>query len=271
MVLRHATLTGISRASKIGELLQEIWTPDVKANQLADVISGIAPVRSVVNLGTGIADLVLLPIEEMKKKDGRLSRGIQKGTSSFAKNTTLEVIKLGARLAIGTQVILEKAESILGAKFNQELCVETIDHHHHQHSSIDPNQTLEQDPITGLPTNLIGTPAGENRQHELISRYALQPQNFKVGAQSAYEDLRQNLRSTAQTILAVPLEVFNEGSGQAVVKAVPIAILHPMVGATGAISKTLLGLHNSLDPQGSTSHRLDKYKQQPSPSSSSSH
>ncbi|KNE94284.1 hypothetical protein PSTG_12310 [Puccinia striiformis f. sp. tritici PST-78] len=271
MVLRHATLTGISRASKIGELLQEIWTPDVKANQLADVISGIAPVRSVVNLGTGIADLVLLPIEEMKKKDGRLSRGIQKGTSSFAKNTTLEVIKLGARLAIGTQVILEKAESILGAKFNQELCVETIDHHHHQHSSIDPNQTLEQDPITGLPTNLIGTQAGENRQHELISRYALQPQNFKVGAQSAYEDLRQNLRSTAQTILAVPLEVFNEGSGQAVVKAVPIAILHPMVGATGAISKTLLGLHNSLDPQGSTSHRLDKYKQQPSPSSSSSH
>ncbi|KNZ44315.1 uncharacterized protein VP01_9291g1 [Puccinia sorghi] len=82
----------ISRASKIGQLLQEIWTPDVKANQLEDVISGIGPVRSVVNLGTKIADLVLLPIEEMKKKDGHLSSGIQKGTSPFAKNTTLEVI-----------------------------------------------------------------------------------------------------------------------------------------------------------------------------------
>jgi len=70
-------------------------------------------VRSVVNLGTKIADLVLLPIEEMKKKDGHLSGGIQKGTSSFAKNTTLEVINLGARLAIGPQVVLEKAESIL--------------------------------------------------------------------------------------------------------------------------------------------------------------
>ncbi|WAQ86049.1 hypothetical protein PtA15_6A679 [Puccinia triticina] len=60
------------------------------------LISGIAPVQSVVNLGTGIADLVLLPIEEMKKKDDRLSRGIQKGTSLFAKNTNLEVLKLGA-------------------------------------------------------------------------------------------------------------------------------------------------------------------------------
>jgi hypothetical protein len=37
-----------------------------------------------------------------------------------------------------------------------------------------------------------------------------------------------------------------------------------MVGATGAISKTLLGLHNSLDPNGSASHLLDKYKQHPS-------
>ncbi|PLW23851.1 hypothetical protein PCANC_25981 [Puccinia coronata f. sp. avenae] len=249
MVLRHATLTGISRASKIGELLQEIWTPDVKANQLADVISGIAPVRSVVNLGTGIADLVLLPIEEMKKKDGRLSRGIQKGTSSFAKNTTLEVIKLGARLATGTQVVLEKAESILGAKFHHELCGETIDHM----SSASPNLSSENP----LP-----------HQHELFSKYALQPESFKAGAQSAYHDLRDNFRSTAQTILAVPLEVFNEGSGQAVVKAIPIAILHPMVGATGAISKTLLGLHNSLDPHGSASHLLDKYKQHPSSSDS---
>ncbi|KAA1129630.1 autophagy- protein 2 [Puccinia graminis f. sp. tritici] len=262
MVLRHATLTGISKASKIGEMLQEIWTPDVKANQLADVISGIAPVRSVVNLGTGIADLVLLPIEEMKKKDGRLSRGLQKGTSSFAKNTTLEMIKLGARLAIGTQVILEKAESMLGAKLtNDQLCGETIDHLHHLTTPNPNDQSLDHN--TNSPHLLL-------QDHEHFSKYALQPSDFKSGAQSAYHDLRDNFRSTAQTILAVPLEVFNEGSGQAVVKAIPIAILHPMVGATGAISKTLLGLHNSLDPLGSTSHLLDKYKQQQHHPSSSS-
>ncbi|KNZ49045.1 uncharacterized protein VP01_5240g2 [Puccinia sorghi] len=77
---------------KIGKLLQETWTPDVKANQLEDVISGIGPMQLVVNLRKKIVDLVLLPIEEMKKKDGHLNSGIQRGTSPFAKNTTLEVI-----------------------------------------------------------------------------------------------------------------------------------------------------------------------------------
>jgi autophagy-related protein 2 len=51
----------------------------------------------------------------------------------------------------------------------------------------------------------------------------------------------------------------NKGSGRAVVKAVPIAILHPMVGATGAISKTLLGLRHTLDPFASNNDE-DKYK-----------
>ena len=32
------------------------------------------------------------------------------------------------------------------------------------------------------------------------------------------------------------------------VRAVPIAVLKPMIGATEAVSKTLLGLQNTLDP-----------------------
>jgi hypothetical protein len=87
----------------------------VKATQLVDVISGVAPIRSVVNVGSGVADLVLLPIAQYKK-DGRVLRGVQKGTTSFLKSTAMEAIKLGARLATGTQVILEQAENVLGTK-----------------------------------------------------------------------------------------------------------------------------------------------------------
>ena len=36
---------------------------------------------------------------------------------------------------------------------------------------------------------------------------------------------------------------------RSVIRAVPIAVLKPMIGATEAISKTLLGLHNTLDPE----------------------
>ncbi|KNZ44019.1 hypothetical protein VP01_958g1 [Puccinia sorghi] len=126
MVSRYATLTGCQYYRSHGVVGHRAL--DVKANQLADVISGIALVQLIVlNLGSGITDLVLLPIEaEMKKTDGCLSCGIQKGMSSFVEKTTLEVIKMGGRLAIRAQVVLEKAESILGAKSHQELCSETI-------------------------------------------------------------------------------------------------------------------------------------------------
>ena len=44
------------------------------------------------------------------------------------------------------------------------------------------------------------------------------------------------------------------------VRAVPIAVLKPMIGASEAISKTLLGLHNTLDP-GVRIENEAKYKQ----------
>lgn len=40
----------------------------------------------------------------------------------------------------------------------------------------------------------------------------------------------------------------HEGPVRSVIRAVPIAVLKPMIGASEAISKTLLGLHNTLDP-----------------------
>ncbi|KAI8460975.1 hypothetical protein BY996DRAFT_6408983 [Phakopsora pachyrhizi] len=273
MVLRHVNLIGVSKPSKIGELLKEIWTPDVKANQLGDVISGIAPIRSVVNLGNGLADLILLPIEQVKKKDGRLVRGLQRGSTSFAKSTALEAIKFGAKLAIGTQVVLEKAEGIfiggggsikskssktrgdkqrdLSLTEEEVLRVEAID------EDLD-----DQVVLLGSKDDDKAIVSGSNdsgARFKKLSRYSEQPENLKQGAKEGYKDLRDHIRVTAQTILAVPLEVFNEGSGQAVVKAVPIAILHPMVGFTGAISKTLLGMRHSID-ENTVMYDRDKYK-----------
>jgi len=40
----------------------------------------------------------------------------------------------------------------------------------------------------------------------------------------------------------------SKGAVRAVIRAVPIAVLKPMIGASEAVSKTLMGLHNTLDP-----------------------
>lgn len=44
-----------------------------------------------------------------------------------------------------------------------------------------------------------------------------------------------------------------------VIRAVPIAVLKPMIGASEAVSKTLLGLRNTMDPQNRRENE-EKYK-----------
>ena len=177
-------------------MLNDLWTPDVKATQLVDVISGVSPIRSLVNVGSGVADLILLPISQYKK-DGRIVRGMQKGATAFIKSTAVEAIKMGARLATGTQVILEQAENVLGGQFpdsytNESFLVSTFDDVGHFSNDSE----------------------GEDFGLDLISKYAEQPADIRQGVQSAYQSLRRNLNSAAQTILAIPMEAYERSGNE---------------------------------------------------------
>lgn len=50
-----------------------------------------------------------------------------------------------------------------------------------------------------------------------------------------------------------------KGPVRTIIQAVPIAVLRPMIGASEAVSKTLWGLRNTLDPEG-LDEIGDKYK-----------
>ncbi|CAG8682500.1 8209_t:CDS:2, partial [Funneliformis caledonium] len=84
-----------------------IKLPHIKITQVPNVVSGVAPIRSLVNLGSGVADLILLPIEQYKK-NGRIIRGLQKGTESFAQATTMEAIRFGIKLQLERRFCLNK-------------------------------------------------------------------------------------------------------------------------------------------------------------------
>lgn len=202
-----------------------MWTPDVKANQLVDVISGIAPIRSVVNVGSGLADLVLIPIAQYRK-DKRLMRGLQRGAKSFVKTTALEAVKLGAKLATGTQVILEEAESLLGPSV---VVVEPLEGGYATASSATSPRmssrdtqlasssedesdvdTLDMRSVRGVTT---ASYAGDNPPR-LVSKYADQPNDVREGVEAAYKSLGKNLTSAAQTILAVPMEVYERSGNE---------------------------------------------------------
>lgn len=101
----------------------------------------------------------------------------------------MEAIKLGARLATGTQVILEQAENVLGGQFKDSVTAEAL-------------QIPYEDEYA------------EGSDEDLISRYAAQPTGLKEGVQSAYHSLQRNLHSAAQTILAVPMEVYERSGNE---------------------------------------------------------
>lgn len=113
--LPKVKLFGLDGAAKIGASLGKIYVPVFQLTQVIGIIAGLAPLRSVVNIGGGFKDLIAIPINEYKK-DGRLWRSIQKGTTSFAKTTGYELLNLGAKLASGTQVLLEQGEELFGGE-----------------------------------------------------------------------------------------------------------------------------------------------------------
>ncbi|CAL5874344.1 uncharacterized protein PFLUO_LOCUS8640 [Penicillium psychrofluorescens] len=218
MVLRHVIIYGVSGFDRLGHTLNDIWMPDIKRNQLPGVLAGLAPIRSLVNVGGGVRDLVVVPMREYQK-DGRIVRSIQKGALAFAKTTSNELVKLGAKLAIGTQTVLQGAEDLLTS----------------------PNAVVasEEDQV-------------DEDEAKKISLYADQPIGVVQGLRGAFTGLERDLLLARDAIVAVPGEVVESGSARAAAKAVwkhaPTVILRPAIGVSKAVGQTLLGAGNTLDP-----------------------
>ena len=231
MVLRHVIIYGVSGFDKLGKTLNDLWMPDVKRNQLPGVLAGLAPIRSLVNVGGGVRDLVVVPMKEYRK-DGRVVRSIQRGAVAFARTTTTELVRLGAKLAIGTQTVLQGAEDFL----NQQ--------------PPPPQQQQQQRPDFAAGWEDAELDDEEKKQ---ISLYADQPVGVMQGLKGAYASLERDLLTARDAIVAMPGEVMESGTAggaaRAVLRGAPTIILRPAMGVSKAVGQTLLGATNSLDPE----------------------
>jgi autophagy-related protein 2 len=217
MVLRHTIIYGISGFDKLGKCLNDIWMPDIKRNQLPGILAGLAPVRSIVNVGGGLRQLVVVPYREYQK-DQRIARSLSKGAAAFAKTTGTELVKLGAKVAIGVQTVLQGAEGFLGPGVDAKM----------------------------------GEGEEEVEESKQISLYANQPVGVLQGLRGGYDGLQRDLILARDAIIAVPGEVMESGTAAGVVRAVrkhaPTVILRPAIGVAKAGGQILMGATNSLDP-----------------------
>lgn len=225
--LRHAIVYGIRGFEPLHKTLNDVWMPDVKRNQLPTILAGLAPVRSLVNIGTGVRDVVAIPIREYKK-DGRIVRSVQKGAFHFGRTTASELARLGAKVAIGTQNLLSGAEGLLAP------------------------QTQRAGQSSDRATNPDDD--DEDRGPRAFSAYADQPLNVLSGLKSARRYLEHDLLMARDALIAVQGEVLessNPGSAAlAVARHAPTVMLKPVIGASRAVGTALLGVGNQIDRGG---------------------
>jgi autophagy-related protein 2 len=226
--LKRLILYGIQSPDVLQPKLKAIWTADVINNQLPTVLAGLSGVRPFVNVGSGIRDLVVIPMREYRK-DGRVMRSIQKGALAFAKTTTSELARLGAKAAIGTQTWLETAEGLLSPaseKRNRS--------HAGDDWSIDDFST---------------SPAREEQR--AVSNYADQPLNVVTGLRDAWQGLERDLLTAKDAIIAIGADTRDSGSASGAAGVLarhgPTVILRPAIGTFRGIGVTLLGAGNMLD------------------------
>lgn len=102
-----------------------------------------------------------------------------------------------------------------------------------------------------------------HKRHSRRSRAIEQPANVSQGFSQAYDSLSKGVQSAAHTIVAVPIvEYRRTGTGgyvKSVIRAVPIAVIRPMIGASEALSTAITGLRNVLDPE-AKEDMMNKYK-----------
>ncbi|CAN0470736.1 unnamed protein product, partial [Phaeothamnion confervicola] len=89
--------TGVSGWGGLcGGVLQS-WVQDVTSHQLHKFVAGTTAIRPFVNVGRGLADLVMLPIQQYLH-DGRVLHGIRRGTCAFLRTVTVETLHTSHRV-----------------------------------------------------------------------------------------------------------------------------------------------------------------------------
>ena len=229
--LKHAIVYGIRGFEPLHKTLNDVWMPDIKRNQLPTVLAGLAPMRSLANIGTGVRDVVAIPIREYRR-DGRLVRSIQKGAMQFGKTTTSELARLGAKMAIGTQNLLSGAEDFLVT------------------SAASSSVRSHVGRVTFADSGNASPEEGEPEER-VISAYADQPLGVVSGLRSARRQLEHDLLTAKDALIAVQGDVFESSSpgsaAAALARRAPTVILRPVIGASKAVGTALLGLGNQVD------------------------
>ncbi|KAJ6692541.1 AUTOPHAGY-RELATED 2 ISOFORM A [Salix purpurea] len=214
--LKHVHAVGVYGWGSVCEIIIGEWLVEISQNQMHKILRGLPTIRSLIAVGSGAAKFVSMPVESYRK-DHKIIKGMQRGTSAFLKSISLEAVGFGVHLAAGAHDILLQAEYIL----------------------------------TSIPSPPVSWSAQAKTKENVRCN---QPEDALQGIQHAYESLSDGLGKSASALVQTPLRKHQHGASAlsalaTAVRAVPAAAIAPVSAFAGAAHYALLGLRNSLDPE----------------------
>ena len=211
---------GVLGIDKLLALAATAWLADIRSSQLPALLGGVGPMHALLQMVNGLKDLFFLPIEQYRK-DGRIVRGLQRGTNSFTHSTSLSILEVTSKL-------------LTVVKFAAELAFDVMS----------PEGCVVQGKLPH-PTQYCRRRFGRAG----LRRARGTPQDLREGMMGAMALVREGLDETARSLaLAASHRDGMSGAVGGVLRAVPSTMVRPLILGAAATTNLLDGVKNQISP-----------------------
>jgi len=105
---------GVAGWAALGARVVRTWLEYVSRTQAMKFATGIAPIRSVCNVGAGAAQVISQPLEFRRTgRRGGVWRGASYGAAAFVRAVSCEALGLGVHLAAGATAVMGSIEHLV--------------------------------------------------------------------------------------------------------------------------------------------------------------
>jgi len=109
--LREVRMVDVPDIDDLSARLLSAWSRDINKAQILKSIASVKPLKSFTNLSSSITELVRQPLRQIRRKDGRVSRGLLRGVTAFVRTLTIESLNLADVVVSSAQSALEFVDS----------------------------------------------------------------------------------------------------------------------------------------------------------------
>ncbi|VDM61936.1 unnamed protein product [Angiostrongylus costaricensis] len=213
-IVNRNGLLGIGRCINVA--IDE-WLSDIKSS-IPNVLASCSPISPLVQIGKGVVDLFWLPVAELRKENGHVVKGIQKGVGSFGLSSAAGVVGMAQTVVGVIQVVILRIVQMLA---------ETVLH------EVQPS-----------------APYLNERNRRAVAARTVAPIDLRHGLQLAYDIASDGYRQARDDLELAAQE--DRASGQSsfrnVLKVAPTTIIRPLVAGTQIGYQLLGGLKAQLRP-----------------------